>query len=221
MHTIKVDWITFKNFVDERSISIQFLDAKNTYYLYAFDGPFHIYSAIYKDNSAEQIEFESNYKALGNKSVTSEVVTQFEKNDKSLKLVSDYGEINLQTGQCVLLLRVPGIPGQGKRFVASGMAWFENPELLDRVMVYISDEDNLLGQGAGIIIGSYTDDEAEESKRGWFIPPGRGYADAQAIGGYGELPSGFYLKIIGIKQTPAIGGKFFCNIEWGKQDGAL
>ena len=38
MKNIDVEWSDLKSFVDDRSLSIQWLDIANIYYMYAFDG---------------------------------------------------------------------------------------------------------------------------------------------------------------------------------------
>lgn len=67
---ITVDWNEIKTFVDARDISIQFIEFDNRYTLAAFDGTFSLVSNLFKKDprSADQIDFEDNYKAQGNRS---------------------------------------------------------------------------------------------------------------------------------------------------------
>lgn len=146
-----------------------------------------------------------------------EVVTQFEKRDKTIKLAHAEGEVSSEDGTVTVLLKVPGTPNSGDgRWLSSGTAFFDEHTAGDKVLgVYFTDEDNLLGMGESTVIGSYTDDEVDENNRGWAIAP-IGFLKAEAIGGYGFAPSGFYLKVIAKKAGESPSGKFYCNIEWGK-----
>jgi hypothetical protein len=67
---ITVDWSQFKVFVDDRSLSVQFVELSDSYLLAAFDGTFRLDSIIAKSDprNEPQIEFEDGgYKANGNK----------------------------------------------------------------------------------------------------------------------------------------------------------
>jgi hypothetical protein len=69
-----VDWGAFKAFVDARSLSVQWIELQNKYWLKAFDGPFHLETAIFKkgtaDDPSDQKDFEDNYKTAGNTTYT-------------------------------------------------------------------------------------------------------------------------------------------------------
>jgi hypothetical protein len=149
-----------------------------------------------------------------------EVVTQFEKNDKDLKLASAIGDVDGTTGIGVVFLKVPGNPSAGDgRFVAGGTAWFDTQQINDRVLVYVTDEDNIFGYGAGAILKSYTDDDCAAEFQGWRIPMRRGLVEVEPIGGYGFMPAGAYLKIIGRRDPSALPNqKFVFNVFWGKKE---
>jgi len=69
-----VDWTTFKAFVDDRDLSIQYVLINATYWLKAFDGPFNVETTIYKkttaDDPSDQKDFEDNYQANANRTFT-------------------------------------------------------------------------------------------------------------------------------------------------------
>jgi hypothetical protein len=141
-----------------------------------------------------------------------EVTTQFEKNDKTLKLASKSAPVGADFTS-TLMIQIPGEPGsEDGRFVAGGTCWFSDPKPFDRVEVRITD-------GDGNVLRSYTDDDAAESDRGWFIPITPGHISVEPIGGYGFIPAGLFLQIIGRRAVEESGtptGSFFCNIFWGK-----
>lgn len=68
---MEVSWAVFKDFVDSRGVSIQWVELDSTYYLKAFYGPFEVSTNIYKlePEGSALLEFESSYKLYGNKLV--------------------------------------------------------------------------------------------------------------------------------------------------------
>lgn len=71
-YIIETPWPQFKSFVDARTLSVQWLDINDNYYLSAHDGPFTITCLIPKvlspGEGTPQKVFEDSYKAAGNKS---------------------------------------------------------------------------------------------------------------------------------------------------------
>jgi hypothetical protein len=72
-------------------------------------------------------------------------------------------------------------------------------------------------------IRSYTEEDLDPENEGWFfwplaqgnnLPP-VGETEVEALGGYGFLPSGFYLEINYIRQTLTT-GTLRVNLEWGR-----
>lgn len=145
-----------------------------------------------------------------------EVVTQFEKRDKTLKLAHGFASVG-EDSTATILMQIPGTPGTTDgRWISSGVAFFDTITAGDLIQsVRFTDEDNILGQGAGYVVGSYTDDDAPSDNQGWAIPP-NGWIKCEAIGGYGFAPAGFYIKIVGKKANGATSGTFYVNLEWGK-----
>lgn len=214
-------WTNFKSFVDSRELSVQWIEDDENYWLKALDGYFSVDCRLSKNNQNDDLaDFEANYKAAGNLAPQAQVVTQFEKRDKTLKIASGSAAVDTETGIATVYIKVPGTPGSGEgRWLSSGLSFFDQAHPGDRVLgVYFTDEDNLTEGGAGSVIGSYTDDDAEEANRGWYIPSGKGELKAEAIGGYGFAPAGFYVKIIGKKAESHYTGTFYVNMEWGKTD---
>lgn len=186
-----------------------------------------------------------------------EVTTQFEKSDKTTKLVKGKATVNVNTKKAIVLLKVPGVPGSGDgRYVSGGFAISEDYDKDDYATTKIKDEDRMLAwqvalaqnpnatapiadadmQAMGIhpILGdltkypyvrSYTEEEANPENEGWFfwpismgnnLPP-IGETEVESLGGYGFLPSGFYLEVTYIRQTLTTGG-LRINVEWGKKE---
>ena len=64
----KIDWSTFKSFVDDRSLSIQFLEHTDCFDLWASDG-FVTYTCDLVKGTSDATDFENNYESDGNKKI--------------------------------------------------------------------------------------------------------------------------------------------------------
>ena len=62
-------WASFKEFVDNKEIDIQWVDVKGAYFMMAIDGDVTAECMFNKEDpaTADQVEFETNYKNIGNK----------------------------------------------------------------------------------------------------------------------------------------------------------
>ena len=66
------NWTALKQFVDSRNLHIQYIDEGegSNYLIYAFDGPLHLHCTVDHaeegDKSADQLDFEANYKDTAN-----------------------------------------------------------------------------------------------------------------------------------------------------------
>ena len=70
MKNIDVSWTELKNFIDNRSLSCQYLDIGGKYYITAIDGLYALSCEMLKDGGSDQTDFDTNYKSEGNKSFT-------------------------------------------------------------------------------------------------------------------------------------------------------
>jgi hypothetical protein len=224
---INVGWADIKAFITTKSISIQYVVANNSYYLFAADGPMQMTAQIRMDGteSDNQTDFETNYKSTANSPLLpllTTVTTQFELRNKTIKLANVSGTVQ-SDGTVTAYLQVPGTVNPtgdatlDGRWISSGTAFFDIATPGDVVnSVRFVDHDNILGQGVDFVVGSYTDDEAPSGSQGWFIPPAKGEIKAEAIGGYGFAPAGFYIMITAKKGGGLTTGTLYVNLEWGK-----
>lgn len=159
---------------------------------------------------AKQISYIKN-------GLPSEVTTQFEKNDKTLKMCSAACDFDAN-GVALMSIKVPGTYGTDVRFISGGELWTSDQHKDDRVLeVSIVDVDNILGYGANTVIQTYHDTDVPEAQQGWRIPFKRGQVDAETIGGYGVIPAELYLSIKVITGHGNATGTAYVNIEWGSQ----
>jgi hypothetical protein len=67
---MEVIWSEFKNIVDEKNLSIQFVKHNGNYHLKALDGSFNIECLIPDDSeNSDTNDFETNYKTNGNRRI--------------------------------------------------------------------------------------------------------------------------------------------------------
>ncbi len=68
---IEVEWNILKTFVIDKGLSIQYFEYNNHYFLHAYDGPYCLHTKIFKNDGAEQQDFETNFKSGGNRRIQS------------------------------------------------------------------------------------------------------------------------------------------------------
>jgi len=223
-----VNWSTIKQFANDRAIaSLQYVNQNGRYVISAIDSNFRLDCVlpITTPPSADQADFETNYMASANVTPKSEVVTQFELNNKTLKAVSDAQPCDPTTGVATISFVVPGEfngidEGCNGRYVDWGQAWFNPQSPADRILgINIIDTIGVLGFGPGVPIRTYHDTETPEDQQGVRIPFKYGHAEVEPIGGYGFLPATFTLQIVGKCGAPGPGVNLFVNVFWGIQDG--
>ena len=67
---VETSWANFKTFVNQKSLSIQYISVGDNYFLKVIDGRFIVSCQIPLDpTNSDTIDFETNYKANGNKTV--------------------------------------------------------------------------------------------------------------------------------------------------------
>ena len=69
---IKLNWTSLKDFLDNRSLTAQYTEDANKYYIQAIDGPFTVFAEVDKDPSdlTDLNDWETNYKPHANSSYT-------------------------------------------------------------------------------------------------------------------------------------------------------
>ena len=215
---VDLDYADFKSKFTDLG-KIRYSDKTTFYLIFARDGYCLFETSVLKDSGSNQIDFETNIKPYANiPDFNPTVTTQFEKRDKTLKLATASASVG-EDGIATIFIKIPGTPGTSDgRWLSSGTAFFDTQHIGDKIMmVKFTDEDNILGEGTGTTVGSYTDEDLLPENEGWYIPP-CGYLKAEPIGGYGFAPAGFYIKVVGKKGSGITTGTLYVNLEWAKQD---
>lgn len=209
------------------------------------------------NNSAHQVDL-SSVVVMDTGEGPKEVVTQYEKNDKDLKLAKGKCAVG-QDGSATVSLKIPGAFGSGDgRYVAGGYAISADYNADDFVTVRIVDNDRSIAMmvalqinasavspvsdqtiqqmgvlpGIGLafpqypVVRSYTDDQMSSDSQGWYfwpiamgnnIPP-IGECEVNPIGGYGFLPSGFYIVVTYQRPNGVTTGTLRVNFDWGRKE---
>lgn len=215
---MEVTWAVLKQVVDDRGLSIQWIDLNDHYFMKAIDGGFTLECTLHKSGpeSAAVAEFEGSYKDVGNASPKSEVKTQFERDDLTIKMARV--KETIVNGSARIALKVPGTPGVDEgRFLAGGYGMMDSYDPDDVLNCTIEDDDRVIAWGVALaldpaavapvsdatvqamgdypnypVLGSYTDDEVDAENQGWYFWP-LSQGNAQPPIGEVELePLGFY-----------------------------
>lgn len=144
---IELNWLLFKKFVNDRDISIQYIELPTQYTLRAFDGYFYVESKLIK-GSLDSSDFEDHYKNLPktNKPVIQRV---------SLTLADD--KLSLCTDAIAFSATANQTSIYDYKFTQSylvrGVTFFSNDATLgDYIIVQLVDKDGILGQGSNYVI---------------------------------------------------------------------
>lgn len=252
-------WIKWKVFQNTKLFSIQFDEGDTVYQIWGYDGPEAFTCTIYKDavpleviaagytqeqNDTDKTDFETNFKPTANGQIsTGQVTTQYEKNDKDLKLAKIKASVESGTpNKAEIRLKIPGTFGDSTdgRWIAGGDGWLDTYDPDDYIVVECYDDDGLISAAYGgltdeqmqaqgdfpqyPLIKSYTDTDLSDDNQGWYfwalsqgnLPP-IGEIEFEPIAGYGHIPSGLYL-VITIIRPNQVSGTFRGNLFWGKKE---
>lgn len=185
------------------------------------------------DSSGEILNAADGLRYLSNL-LPSEVVTQFEKNDKDLKLCCAGAAVDGVTGEAIIYLQVPGaldpeffqaVPnpdnfdrsaGSG-RYIDEGAAFFDVSHAGDKIKEIWAV---IRGPSSAedVLLKAYHDeDQSDVNNQGWIIPPKRGQVEIDTMAGYGFCPRGCAIKVVAQKSAGNFSGTFFMNLKWGKK----
>lgn len=125
---MELAWAVFKLIVDEKSLYVQYADADDTYYIWASDTALVAQCRIIKDGGADQIDFETNYKADANLSYTNVAVAVSSKfANGTVEATDDAASIECQDGMCTVFVNMTGFTDGSVEFqgtLDNSATWF-------------------------------------------------------------------------------------------------
>ena len=75
MKELEVSWTEIKTNINNLGMDLRYVSTDKFYYIKASDGVFYLHCDILKNNSADQIDFESNYKTGANKPLSAQDIS--------------------------------------------------------------------------------------------------------------------------------------------------
>lgn len=220
---INLDWSNFKTVAASKSLEMQYIELDSRYIIWISDGAMKFTAIIDFSSELDKTDFEENYRVHANKPIKSEVVTQFEKEDLILKLVSKEANFG-ESDECEIVFEIPGeFDGATiSRYIAGGYANSDAYKFGDRVTAAeIVDVNGVTGYPPGTVLGSYHDENAASDEQGWRFwaaQGGEGECEIEPLGGYGQLLGGLYLRIKFKKCDGSPATKVCANLLWGIKD---
>jgi len=181
---MKVEWEIFKQFVDERKVSIQWIDLGNQYWLKAFDNNFSLQCFLDKTESVDLTSFETNYKSYGNQSPKNQVLTEPANLSITMYRATNVVEVAAGEESIIDFCLVPS----GEEFLQilyGGALYTKEYDFGDYVKFQVIDLDGILAP-EGTVLKEYIN-KAYLNNNGVF----EDYDEAGA-----ELPVGLYLRCI-------------------------
>lgn len=182
---LTTDWSTLKSFVQQRSVSIQYVTLSETYYLWAFDGPMYLSCQIPivtpTLTGSDQQDFENNFQSSSNQSIKEAVIQHL---GADTLVLCPFGVFFTaaanQTTTYSYELTSPV-------YLRGGVLYATPSTIGDRLTVEIVDVNNILGEGANTVIAIYVN--------GWYVMPGV-VNQIEDISVSEQLPSGLYVNFL-------------------------
>lgn len=183
----QVSWQVFKQFVDNKDLSIQFIEYNSEYSLNAIDGAFAMECVLDKTptDPTELDDFETNYKPNGNKPTRSHFVHALGPDAHTISPVgmlftATKGQTTSHDKQLTEAYALKG-----------GVMLTKDSEWGDSIKVQVIDKDDILGMGATpeapIVLKEYVPE--------WYVMPGK--INELVDTSIGTLPApGLYFRLI-------------------------
>lgn len=131
---------------------------------------------------------------------------------QSIKLLMIKGTAATASGIATILIKIPE-----EREIFGGEGCFLNQATGDNIKAFITDEDNILGYGAGFVVGAFQDTLVPSANQGYYMLGTKPVEIRPLIGDDpSRLTANFYLKIVATKADLSA-DTFYVNIFWGKR----
>lgn len=137
---MEVTWTVFKSFVSSRSLSIQYIDLNDTYYMSAYDGQLSMKCDLYKlaDDTTDVLDFETNFKTKGNKSPATEPQPFAQPTHRTKRDASEWVDCDADSTTIIDYQLTE------ERFVSGGEIIYKGAKKGDYLTAEVYDADNVI-----------------------------------------------------------------------------
>jgi len=212
-------WVEFKNKVDSNNLIIQERKRGASYFLEAYNNQEHIKCKIDSED-ADGIDYETNYQSLSNGKVKNSVRDAYQSEDLVPKFAC--GEANFVNDVATIKIKCPGALGDTDRYLIDGYCFTDLFHFGDKITkVQVTDEDNLLGYGAGFVLKTYHDSALPLANQGWYLweePGNTGGCDLDNAGGTASFPSSMFLYVEVTKKSTSSATTAMVNVFWCEKE---
>lgn len=212
---MEVNWVVLKNYYDQTSADSYLFhaDLVDRYCIFCINGIFNV-SAWAKKGCRDAKDFEDNYKSISNVKPDQYVTTELEKDKGDFKMGSALKSFVVADGLThSFTMKIPGTYPAVGRLMFRGDMWVGTATGGDRAYVQVTDEDNILGAGAGLVVGDYRDTDMDAANQGHYLKNGE--VSLGGIAGYGPAVGGLYLKTT-LVVPAARNDTIYANVHWLK-----
>ena len=180
--SIAVSWTAFKQFVNSRSLSIQWVEDYGNYYLTAVDNFFSLNCVLNQTTDTSDIsDFTTNFQPNGNQPLKTNVVQQLGADSVS---ICPFGTMfNAPANQTTTF----DLKFTNTVYLKGGIMYASPGNVGDTITVQVVDKDNITGAGAGTVLATYVN--------GWYVIP----EDMNAVEDVSlsqPMVSGLYVRFI-------------------------
>ena len=149
-------WTQFKTLVVNKDLSIQYSEESNLYEIYASENGFIWHINLIKDEGADIVDFETNYKDNANSSIAT-LLRPFAKDSVEFKGEGKGGTITKDTTQNVDLKLTEDMYCDG------GFLYASDAEFGDYIKSQVIDIDDILGYGENYVLKTWIEK--------WYVIP--------------------------------------------------
>lgn len=191
---IEVNWDTFKQFVDERNISIQYVVTSGQYHMRAADA-FFVLSCELDEESAEETDFINNYQANANKKLSDD-------DGNPVNGGSAYAIPNFRTKRDATPALVSVNPNSTndmdyylteEKYVSGGTIVFQDSQHGDYISACIYDKDGVIPEPYRAVLCENWPIVATYVIKEWLCQSGEHKIDTRPLNA--KITAGLYLRV--------------------------
>lgn len=199
---MNVTWTVFKAFVNLKALSIQWIDLTDSYYMKVSSDSFTLNCNVPKDGTADQTDFETNYKAIGNKPSPPQLNPFADPTYRTKRDTSDWISCANNATTTIDFLITE------ERYVSGGQLIYYNTQEGDYITAEVYDKDGVIPEAYRAVLC-----EAWPSVGKYILKqmlrPGPSIYQTYEMSTYplnAKVPAGLYLRISYVSANVALAG---------------